>query len=88
MPNSLDSILNELDSRLRKLKREDGHVFMLDAFHRQFCGVKEEPASAESPSATAASTQAPRRFLKTSRGRSLDAPGRCDTHPAGRDSLR
>ena len=36
MPSSRDSTVNELDSRLRELKREDGHVLMLEGFRRQF----------------------------------------------------
>ena len=42
MPSSRDSTLNELDSRLRELKREDGHVFMLEAFRRQFLDAAEQ----------------------------------------------
>jgi hypothetical protein len=32
MPGYLDSALNELDRRPREPKREDGYVFMLEAF--------------------------------------------------------
>jgi hypothetical protein len=46
MPSSLDSALSERDSRLRALKRKAGHVFMLDAFHRQFPGAPG-PATAD-----------------------------------------
>ena len=41
MPSSRNSTLNELDSRLRELKREDGHVFMLEGFRRQFLDTSE-----------------------------------------------
>jgi len=41
MPSSRNSTVNELDSRLRELKREDGHVFMLEGFRRQFLDTSE-----------------------------------------------
>ena len=73
MPRSLDNALNALDSRLRALRREDGPVLMLDAFRRHLLGEAwEEPASTESRSATATSTQAlPQRSPKSSRDRSF-----------------
>jgi hypothetical protein len=42
MPSSVDSALNELDSRLRAQKREDRHVLMLDASRRQLLGAAGE----------------------------------------------
>lgn len=42
MTSSRDSTLNELDSFLRELKRELGHVFMLEAFRRQFLDAAEQ----------------------------------------------
>ena len=42
MPSSRNSNLNELDSRLRELKREDGHVLMLEAFRRQFLDAAQQ----------------------------------------------
>jgi hypothetical protein len=42
MPSSREGTLNELDSRLRELKREDGHVFMLQGFRRQFLDAAEQ----------------------------------------------
>ncbi len=42
MPSSRDITLNDLDCRLRELKREDGHVFMLGGFRRQFLDAAEQ----------------------------------------------
>ena len=41
MPSSRDSTVDELDSRLRELRREDGHVFMLEGFGREFLDAAE-----------------------------------------------
>ena len=48
MPSSVDSALNELDSRLRAQKREDRHVLMLGASRRQLLGAAEEERRRES----------------------------------------
>jgi hypothetical protein len=42
MPSSRDSTVNERDSRLRELKREDGHVLMLEGFGREFLDAAEQ----------------------------------------------
>jgi hypothetical protein len=42
MPSPVDSALEELESRLRGLKREDQHVFMLDASRRHILGAANE----------------------------------------------
>src|SRR5450755_2989501 len=89
MQRSLDNALNALDSRLRALRREDGHVFMLDAIRRHLIGAAgEEPASTESRWANTSTQALPQRSPKSSRDRSFVAPGEHATHPAGRDSPR
>ena len=56
MPSSPDSTVNELDSRLRELKREDGHVFMLEGLRRQFLDTSEQdddkPSDVSGPSSS------------------------------------
>jgi hypothetical protein len=42
MPSPFDSALEELESRLRELKREDKHVFTLDASRRHILGAANE----------------------------------------------
>ena len=56
MPSSRNSTVNELDSRLRELKREDGHVFMLEGLRRQFLDTGEQdddkPSDVSGPSSS------------------------------------
>jgi hypothetical protein len=42
MPSSRNGTVNELASRLRELKREDGHVLMLEGFRRRFLDAAEQ----------------------------------------------
>jgi hypothetical protein len=42
MPTSVDSALNKLQRPVRALKREDRHVFMLDASRRHLLGAAKE----------------------------------------------
>ena len=42
MPSSHEGTVDELDSRMRELKREDGHVLMLEGFGRQLLDAAEQ----------------------------------------------